>query len=85
MTHYKLAPDVIWVPCLEHVVCLTTSGLQATLKPEIATYWMALAEADDWVAVEKILQSTNAKATDSQIREVLTELASAGLLDVKLE
>ena len=85
MTVYKLAPDVLWVTCLDHVVCLTASGVQATIRPEVASYFLTVANSTDWVSEKDLLERVSENAEANQLREFFQDLASAGLLEVQLE
>jgi hypothetical protein len=85
MTLYKLAPDVLWVTCLDHVVCLTASGLQATVRPEVANYFLTIAKSTNWVSENELLEGVPERARKNQLRDFLQDLASAELFEVKLE
>ena len=83
MTLYKIAPDVIWVTCLDQVVCLKENGVQAVLNVEISKDWLNMAEGDNGLNLRELkLRST--KCDDENLR-YLVQLHKAGFLQMILE
>lgn len=84
MTLYKIAPDVIWVSCLDHVLCLANSGVQVTLTPAIANYWLKLAGSAGWLSLNDD-QENISKSEEVQVEHAVKQLRKEGFLLAKLE
>jgi hypothetical protein len=78
MPKYKIAPNVIWVEVLNHVVCQNPAGLQATVPPEFLQFWRGCSE--DPQLEDKTAEKLNDSPAVQKWSIAARELAENGFL-----